>query len=67
MFAGSHILLLKINLPKRVSKYSRVVSIPPRVGYRGTYAICMVWYTMYYTAGEKENALITLSAMKIHY
>ena len=48
MLARSHILLLKIDLSERISKYAQVVSIPPRVGYWGTYTICTVYYTIYY-------------------
>ena len=39
MFATSHILLFKINLSEQASKYSGIVSIPPRVGYWGTHTI----------------------------
>ena len=42
MFARSHILLLKIDLSEPVSKYSRIVSMPPRVEYWGTYTIYIV-------------------------
>ena len=48
MLARSHILLLKIDLSERISKYAQVVSIPPRVGYWGTYTIYTVYYTIYY-------------------
>ena len=34
-----HILLLKIDLSERASKYSGIVSIHPRVGYWGTHTI----------------------------
>ena len=39
MLARSHRLLLKINLSEWVSKHSRIVSIPPRVGHWGTYTV----------------------------
>ena len=39
MFARLHRLLLKINLSERVSEYSPIVYITPRVRYWGTYTI----------------------------
>ena len=42
VFVRLHILLLKIGLSEQVSKYSRIVSIPPRVGYWGTYIVYIV-------------------------
>ena len=47
MFATSHILLLKIDLSERASKYSGIVSIPPREGYWGTHTVYIVYYTIY--------------------
>ena len=42
MLARLHRLLLKIDLSERVSKYSGIVSIPPRVEYWDTYTIYIV-------------------------
>ena len=44
MLARSHRLLLKIDLSERISKYSRIVSIPARVGYWGTYTMYIYIY-----------------------
>ena len=48
MLARLHRLLLKIDLSERASKYSRIVSIPPRVGYWGTYTIYSIVYSIVY-------------------
>ena len=42
MPARSDRLLLKIDLLEQVSKFSRIVYIPPRVRYWGTYTIYIV-------------------------
>ena len=47
MFARLHILLLKIDKLERVSKYPRIVSVPPCVGYWGTYTI-YIYSIVYY-------------------
>ena len=66
MFARLHILLLKIDKLERVSKYPRIVFVPRCVGYWGyIYYICILYNTC--TVEKKENAVITLSAMEIHY
>ena len=54
MFARSHTLLLKIDLLERVSKYSHIVSIPPRVGYWGTY---IIQYSILYITRTVEKKI----------
>ena len=49
MLGRSHNLLLKIDLSEQVSKPSRIVSIPPRVGYwGGAYTIYIYIYIYIY-------------------
>ena len=71
MLAKSHILLLKINLLEHVFNYSSVVSIPHRVRYVCV-CVCVCVYVcvcvcVYIVYSKKENTLITLSTMEIHY
>ena len=46
MLARSHRMLLKIDLSERVSKFPRIVYMPRRVGYWGTYTAykCSILY-----------------------
>ena len=75
ILARSHRLLLKIDLSEGVSKYSCIVSMPPRVGYWGTYTIYIIWYIyiwysilcITYTVEKKKNTLIIFSAKEKHY
>ena len=48
MLAKLHRLLLDIDLPERVFKYSQIVSLSPRVRYWGAYTIHMYTYIHIY-------------------
>ena len=62
MLVRSNILMLKIDLSERVSKYWHIASMPPRVGYWGTYTIYIQYSILciIYTVEKKENTLIIL-------